>query len=204
MAQMLADCPSLIAAYSTLFGWWRKRRNKSLVVKRSIVISGHRTRVSVEPAFWKAFKEIAAARNVGLSHLATEIYSTKEYKNFSSAIRVFVVDEYRKRATEHAINPIEIAIAGPRAAQRSNEMARVGTASAAEFQGIIEKCLYWAANARSEKNRRTYMQMAKICHKAAISRGLLVEGFDHKAKAMRETRGARRRKGLGRVLGPKQ
>ncbi len=40
----------------------------SLVVKRSIVVSGHKTSVSLEDAFWNALKEIAKARNVtGLS-----------------------------------------------------------------------------------------------------------------------------------------
>jgi predicted DNA-binding ribbon-helix-helix protein len=35
---------------------------KSLVIKRSIVISGHRTRISLEDDFWFAFKDIAAER----------------------------------------------------------------------------------------------------------------------------------------------
>ena len=37
---------------------------KSPVVKRSIVIAGHKTSVSLEDAFWKGLKEIAGdARN---------------------------------------------------------------------------------------------------------------------------------------------
>ncbi len=43
----------------------------SLVVKRSIVVSGHKTSVSLEDAFWNALKEIAKAQkqpqNKGLS-----------------------------------------------------------------------------------------------------------------------------------------
>ena len=36
---------------------------KSPVVKRSIVIAGHKTSVSLEDAFWESLKEIAAARD---------------------------------------------------------------------------------------------------------------------------------------------
>ena len=42
---------------------------KSLVVKRSIVIAGHKTSVSLEDAFWKAIKEIAVFRGTTLSNL---------------------------------------------------------------------------------------------------------------------------------------
>ena len=35
---------------------------KSPVVKRSIVIAGHKTSVSLEDAFWKGLKEIAGSR----------------------------------------------------------------------------------------------------------------------------------------------
>ena len=42
---------------------------KSLVVKRSIVVSGHKTSVSLEDAFWTGIKEIASGRNITLSDL---------------------------------------------------------------------------------------------------------------------------------------
>ena len=46
---------------------------KSLVVKRSVIIAGHRTSVSVEEAFWKSLKEIAGSQSMSLSDLATRI-----------------------------------------------------------------------------------------------------------------------------------
>jgi predicted DNA-binding ribbon-helix-helix protein len=68
---------------------------KSLVVKRSIVIAGHKTSVSLEEAFWKGMKEIASSRNLTLSDVVTAIDSERASGNLSSAIRLFVLDHYR-------------------------------------------------------------------------------------------------------------
>ena len=71
---------------------------KSLVVKRSIVIAGHKTSVSLEDAFWKGLKEIAAARGLTLSQLIGSIDAEGGSSNLSSAIRLFVLDHYRGQA----------------------------------------------------------------------------------------------------------
>jgi predicted DNA-binding ribbon-helix-helix protein len=68
---------------------------KSPVVKRSIVIAGHKTSVSLEDAFWKGLKDIAVARHVTLSDLVASIDSERRHGNLSSAIRLFVLDHYR-------------------------------------------------------------------------------------------------------------
>ena len=68
---------------------------KSPVVKRSIVIAGHKTSVSLEDAFWKGLKEIADQRNVTLSDLVASIDTQRRHGNLSSAIRLFVLDFYR-------------------------------------------------------------------------------------------------------------
>ncbi len=68
---------------------------RSLVVKRSIVIAGHKTSVSLEDAFWKGLKEIASGRDVTLSELVASIDSGRAQGNLSSAIRLFVLDHYR-------------------------------------------------------------------------------------------------------------
>jgi predicted DNA-binding ribbon-helix-helix protein len=68
---------------------------KSPVVKRSIVIAGHKTSVSLEDAFWKCLKDIAAAREITLSDLVASIDSDRRHGNLSSAIRLFVLDHYR-------------------------------------------------------------------------------------------------------------
>jgi predicted DNA-binding ribbon-helix-helix protein len=71
---------------------------KSPVVKRSIVIAGHKTSVSLEDAFWKGLKEIAGARNLTLSDLVSTIDSERRHGNLSSAIRLFVLNHYRTQA----------------------------------------------------------------------------------------------------------
>ena len=68
---------------------------KSPVVKRSIVIAGHKTSVSLEDAFWKCLKEIAGGREITLSDLVASIDTDRRHGNLSSAIRLFVLDHYR-------------------------------------------------------------------------------------------------------------
>jgi predicted DNA-binding ribbon-helix-helix protein len=61
------------------------------VVKRSIVIAGHQTSISLEDEFWKRLKAIAKARGRTLSQLVAEIDKERGKGNLSSAIRVFVL-----------------------------------------------------------------------------------------------------------------
>ncbi|HXD46690.1 MAG TPA: ribbon-helix-helix domain-containing protein [Pseudolabrys sp.] len=76
---------------------------KSPVVKRSIVIAGHKTSVSLEDAFWQGLKEIAAVEDVTLSELVASIDTGRNGGgNLSSAIRLFVLDHYRSARTQAA------------------------------------------------------------------------------------------------------
>lgn len=68
---------------------------KSLVVKRSIVIVGHKTSVSLEDPFWNHLKSIAHARGVTLSELVASIDGTRKQNNLSSAIRLFVLEHFQ-------------------------------------------------------------------------------------------------------------
>jgi predicted DNA-binding ribbon-helix-helix protein len=68
---------------------------KSPVVKRSIVIAGHKTSVSLEDAFWDALKEIATTRDATLSDVVANIDASRSQGNLSSAIRLFVLDHFR-------------------------------------------------------------------------------------------------------------
>ena len=68
---------------------------KSPVVKRSIVVAGHKTSVSLEDAFWEGLKEIATKRRMTLSALAGMIQAQRQQANLSSAIRLFVLEFYR-------------------------------------------------------------------------------------------------------------
>ena len=74
---------------------------KSRVVKRSIVIAGHKTSVSLEDAFWNGLREIADGRQSTLSDLVAVIDANRQHSNLSSAIRVFVLGFYRDRILEH-------------------------------------------------------------------------------------------------------
>ncbi|MBV9565002.1 MAG: ribbon-helix-helix domain-containing protein [Bradyrhizobium sp.] len=71
---------------------------KSPVVKRSIVIGGHKTSVSLEDAFWTGIKEISGERSLTLSQLVSEIDEGRAHGNLSSAVRLFVLDYYKGRS----------------------------------------------------------------------------------------------------------
>ena len=68
-------------------------------VKRSLTLRGHRTSVSLEDAFWRAFREIAAERGQSVNGLAAEIDAARGIETgLASAIRVFVLEHYRAEA----------------------------------------------------------------------------------------------------------
>ena len=75
---------------------------KSYIVKRSVVIGGHKTSISLEEPFWTALKQIAHAQHVTLSALVTQINDTREQSNLSSEIRVFVLRHSRSERMEMA------------------------------------------------------------------------------------------------------
>jgi predicted DNA-binding ribbon-helix-helix protein len=74
---------------------------KSSVVKRSVVIAGHKTSVTLEDAFWNDLRKIATEREMTLSDLVSKINSERQYGNLSSAIRLFVLDFYRDQVSEY-------------------------------------------------------------------------------------------------------
>lgn len=61
-----------------------------MIRKRSLLIAGHPTSVTLEEEFWTALKEIAAARGTTVAALVEEIDRTRT-GNLSSAIRVWVL-----------------------------------------------------------------------------------------------------------------
>ena len=62
------------------------------VVKRSLVIAGHRTSISIEDAFWRRLRRIALERGLSLNRLAAMVDAARGDANLSSAIRVFVLE----------------------------------------------------------------------------------------------------------------
>ncbi len=65
---------------------------RSALVKRSLSISGHRTSVSLEEAFWSRIQILARGRAKSTSALIAEIDAARGEANLSSAIRVFVLE----------------------------------------------------------------------------------------------------------------
>ena len=75
---------------------------KSRIVKRSIVIRGHKTSVSLEDEFWNGLKVIAGKRLSTLSDLVSVMDRQRQHRNLSSAIRLFVLDFYRSQVSREA------------------------------------------------------------------------------------------------------
>jgi predicted DNA-binding ribbon-helix-helix protein len=71
---------------------------KSRVIKRSIVVAGHKTSVSLEDVFWNALRDIAHHRHIHLSQLVGNIDSERQHGNLSSAIRLFVFEQSRNNS----------------------------------------------------------------------------------------------------------
>ena len=75
-----------------------ERAMKSPIVKRSVVLAGHKTSVSLEDAFWRGLKDIAWSRRTTLSNLINSIDLDRERGNLSSALRLFVLNHYQAQA----------------------------------------------------------------------------------------------------------
>ena len=64
--------------------------------KHSLTLKGHRTSVSLEDEFWKAFQEIAKEKHLGINELANIIDADRGGDaGLASAIRVYVLKHYR-------------------------------------------------------------------------------------------------------------
>lgn len=69
---------------------------QSPVAKRSVVIDGHKTSVSVEDLFWTSLKEVALDQAMTLSKLIASIDAQRTAgANLSSAIRVYILERFR-------------------------------------------------------------------------------------------------------------
>jgi len=75
---------------------------KSVVVKRSIVINGHKTSVSLEDAFWHDLKNIAHTQQATLGELVGRIDHSRDHGNLSSAIRLFVLEHFQMNGSSQS------------------------------------------------------------------------------------------------------
>ena len=73
---------------------------KSLVVKRSILLVGRKSSVSLEDEFWNVLKKVANDRHVTMSELVSDIDKQRQHGNLSSTLRLFVLEYCRGKAAE--------------------------------------------------------------------------------------------------------
>lgn len=73
------------------------RETTTGIVKRSVLVAGHATSVSVEEPFWAGLKDIALQRGVSLNGLVAAIDAERLSPNLSSAIRLAVLAHYRDK-----------------------------------------------------------------------------------------------------------
>ena len=78
---------------------------KSAITKRSVVIGGHKTSVSLEEPFWNAVREIAGHQQMTVSSLLRQIDLERHSANLSSAIRVYVLENMRSQAARAPHEP---------------------------------------------------------------------------------------------------
>ncbi len=68
-------------------------------VKRSVMIAGHSTSISLEPIFWEALREAAAQEQLPLNALVARIDAERvrapDPPNLGSAIRVWLFERAR-------------------------------------------------------------------------------------------------------------
>ena len=70
-------------------------------VKRSVMIAGHSTSISLEPVFWEALRGAAEAEGLPLNALVARIDAERvaggQPSNLASAIRVWLFERARAR-----------------------------------------------------------------------------------------------------------
>lgn len=66
-------------------------------IKRSFSIGGHRTSISLEPAFWSALKEVAARERTPLAQVVGSIDQNRGGSGLSSAVRIWLLQYYKDR-----------------------------------------------------------------------------------------------------------
>ncbi len=67
-------------------------------LKRSFAIKGHRTSISMEAPFWEALQQAATLEHTSLAGLVASIDATRGEAGLSSAVRVWLLDYFRRRS----------------------------------------------------------------------------------------------------------
>ena len=84
-----------------------KDAKRSAVAKRSIIIHGHKTSVSLENEFWQGLSEIARREGTTAPKLVEQVDRGRDTCNLSSAIRIYVFNYFRMREIMSASDVME-------------------------------------------------------------------------------------------------
>src|SRR5689334_3178245 len=90
---------------------------KSLIVKRSVVLDGQKTSLTLEDAFWAEIKESSRIQNVTISSFVAEIETKLKHWNLSSSIRVYELEHRQEQGSRASIGPLCINIQYPRCSE---------------------------------------------------------------------------------------
>ena len=77
------------------------------LIKRSIVLAGRKTSVSLEDDFWDGLKAIARGSKMTLSNVIFDIDVRRTNTNLSSAIRIFVLQHFRSKLPENSTDRVD-------------------------------------------------------------------------------------------------
>ena len=72
---------------------------KSAVIARSVTINGHKTSLSLERPFWEECLRIADGLGLSLEELLSQIDAERLHGNLASAVRLYVLDDVKRRAS---------------------------------------------------------------------------------------------------------
>ena len=65
-------------------------------IKKSLILSGHKTSIALEKEFWKALEIISENKNIGIDKLIEKIDKKERNVSLASAIRVFILKKFMK------------------------------------------------------------------------------------------------------------
>ena len=75
-------------------------KRKSQNAKRSVVIGQQKTSIGLEDAFWFSLKDVAAKEGIPVSQLVSRINADRQHANLSSAVRLYLLNYYRRLAEQ--------------------------------------------------------------------------------------------------------
>jgi predicted DNA-binding ribbon-helix-helix protein len=69
---------------------------RSSLSLHNVIVNGRRTSVRLEASMWDGLQDIARRRGMSVNDLVTEIERNRDTPGLTAAIRVYIVDFYRR------------------------------------------------------------------------------------------------------------